>query len=43
MSDFTIRNAVERTRSEGDLFKGVLGEGIDMDKILTKTKSLFKI
>jgi bifunctional non-homologous end joining protein LigD len=34
MKDFTIRNAVERLKSTGDLFKGVLGEGIDMEKIL---------
>jgi bifunctional non-homologous end joining protein LigD len=31
---FTIRNAVARLRKEGDLFKDVLGEGIDIEKIL---------
>jgi bifunctional non-homologous end joining protein LigD len=34
MKDFTIRNAIERLKITGDLFKGVLGEGIDMEKIL---------
>jgi bifunctional non-homologous end joining protein LigD len=34
MKDFTIRNAVERLKITGDLFKGVLGEGIDMERIL---------
>lgn len=38
MSDFTIKNAVERIRSEGDLFAGVLGEGIDMAKALAKAQ-----
>jgi bifunctional non-homologous end joining protein LigD len=34
MKDFTIRNALERIKSEGDLFKPVLGKGIDMNKAL---------
>lgn len=34
MSDFTMRNAVERIKSEGDLFKPVLGKGIDLNKVL---------
>lgn len=34
MSDFTIRNAVERANSEGDLFKPVLGKGIDLKKVI---------
>ncbi|WP_345028811.1 DNA ligase D [Ravibacter arvi] len=34
MTDFTISNAEERVRSEGDLFKPVLGKGIDLKKIL---------
>lgn len=41
MRDFTIKNAVERARSEGDLFKGVLGKGIDMEKALAKAQSVF--
>src|SRR5690606_13253181 len=36
MKDYTITNAVERARAEGDLFKGTLGKGIDMEKALGK-------
>jgi bifunctional non-homologous end joining protein LigD len=34
MKDFNISNAVKRIRSEGDIFKPVLGKGIDLIKIL---------
>jgi bifunctional non-homologous end joining protein LigD len=40
MKDFTIKNAIERIQSEGDLFKGTLGKGIDMEKALGKAKDL---
>jgi bifunctional non-homologous end joining protein LigD len=30
MTQFTMKNAIERIRSEGDIFKGVLGKGIDI-------------
>lgn len=36
MKDFTIHNAVERVKSEGDIFKGCLGKGIDMEAALKK-------
>jgi len=36
MTDFTIFNAIERIKSEGDLFKPVLGKGIDLEKIVEK-------
>jgi bifunctional non-homologous end joining protein LigD len=41
MKDFTIFNAVARLKNEGDLFKGVLSKGIDLNKTLEKAKSLF--
>jgi bifunctional non-homologous end joining protein LigD len=41
MKDFTIANAVARARSEGDLFKGSLGPGIDMEKALTTAQSIY--
>jgi bifunctional non-homologous end joining protein LigD len=41
MKDFTIKNAVARLRSEGDLFKGTLGDGIDMEKAIEKAQSSF--
>jgi bifunctional non-homologous end joining protein LigD len=34
MSDFTIFNAMDRLEREGDLFAPVLGEGIDLRKIV---------
>lgn len=42
MSDFTIKNAPDRLKTEGDVFKGVLGEGIHMEKVLEKAESLFE-
>lgn len=42
MQDFTIRTAIPRLKETGDLFKGVLGKGIDMEKALQKMKSVFK-
>ena len=40
MKDFTIHNAVDRLQSVGDLFKGVLGKGIDLEKIIKKAEGL---
>lgn len=34
MSDFTIHNALERIKSEGDIFQPVLGEGISLEKVI---------
>lgn len=34
MKDFTIFNAVDRLKSEGDIFKPVLGKGINLKKVL---------
>ncbi len=36
MKDFTINNTLERIASMGDLFKPVLGKGIDLKKLLKK-------
>ncbi len=38
--DFNIRNAIARLSDQGDLFKGVLGKGIDIDKALKKLDGL---
>ncbi len=40
MQDFTIKNAVARLKKEGDLFSGVLGEGIDLEKILETVEAV---
>lgn len=34
MSDFNMKNMMERVRSEGDLFEGVMDKGIDLNKVL---------
>ena len=41
ISDFTIYNMLDRVRAEGDLFKGVLNKGIDMQKIIDKIATVF--
>nr|WP_315424411.1 DNA ligase D [uncultured Pedobacter sp.] len=41
MKDFNIFNALDRLKVEGDLFKGVLGKGIDLKKAINKAKSVF--
>ena len=39
-TDFNIHNALERIREKGDLFKPVLGKGIDMMKALERLQEL---
>jgi len=39
---FNIHNAIDRFKETGDLFQGVLGEGIDLEKTLKKAQSVFK-
>jgi bifunctional non-homologous end joining protein LigD len=41
IQDFTIFNMHERVKSEGDIFKGVLGRGIDLSKVLKKISTTF--
>lgn len=36
LKDFTIHNAIDRIQREGDLFKPVLGEGIDLEEVIGK-------
>jgi bifunctional non-homologous end joining protein LigD len=38
---FNIHNAMDRFKETGDLFKGVLGEGINLEKTLKKVQSVF--
>ena len=40
MSDFNIKNSVSRIKSEADLFKPVLGKGINMKDALKKLEAL---
>jgi bifunctional non-homologous end joining protein LigD len=39
MKQFNIFNAIDRLKKEGDLFKGVLGKGIDLEKTIKKLKA----
>jgi len=36
MADFTIKNASERIKDKGDIFKPVLGKGINLEKTLKR-------
>lgn len=42
MKDFTIFNTIDRLQKKGDLFKGVLGKGIDLKKAIQKAKQQFQ-
>lgn len=42
MKDFNIFNALDRLKVEGDIFKGVLGKGIDLKRAIAKAKSIFE-
>ncbi len=41
MKDFTIFNSVERIKEQGDIFKGVIGKGINLKQVLKKVESVF--
>jgi bifunctional non-homologous end joining protein LigD len=38
IEDFTIFNAMERVKKEGDIFKPVLGKGISLDIVVKGLK-----
>ncbi len=40
IKDFHLLNAVGRMKEQGDIFKGVIGKGINLEKVLKKIKSL---
>lgn len=41
MHDFTIHNAIDRLKETGDLFRGVLGKGIDLKKVIKKAQAAY--
>ena len=41
MTDFTIHNAFARVQERGDIFKAVLGKGIDLEKAILKAKEVY--
>jgi len=42
MTDFNIFNAMDRIKNEGDIFKPVLGKGINLQKALKQITTLYK-
>ncbi|WP_316829603.1 DNA ligase D [Pedobacter aquatilis] len=42
IKDFNIFNAVDRLKNEGDIFKAVLGKGIDLKKAIKQAKITFE-
>jgi bifunctional non-homologous end joining protein LigD len=36
IQDFTIKNAMQRIKANGDIFKPVLSKGVDLLKVLSK-------
>jgi bifunctional non-homologous end joining protein LigD len=40
ISDFTIHNILDRVKVEGDLFAGVMGKGIDLNKVIAQLSLL---
>ncbi|MEP6793009.1 MAG: DNA ligase D [Saprospiraceae bacterium] len=41
MTDFTLKNVVPMLKERGDIFKGVMGKGIDMKASLKKLEDIF--
>jgi bifunctional non-homologous end joining protein LigD len=41
LSNFTLRNMPARLQKEGDIFKGVLEKGINMEKAIKKIQTIF--
>ncbi|AYL94902.1 DNA ligase D [Mucilaginibacter celer] len=42
MKDFTIFNSIDRLKETGDLFKDVLGKGINLEEVIKKAKRVFE-
>ena len=40
--DFHIKNAVDRIKEQGDIFKGVMGKAIPLEKTLKALQTVFK-
>ena len=41
ITDFHLKNMVARLKDVGDIFKGVIGKGINMEKAIKKMESVF--
>ncbi len=42
MKDFTIHNMIARIKEQGDIFRNVLGKGIDLHKVIKKAAAVFE-
>jgi bifunctional non-homologous end joining protein LigD len=42
IKDFNLKNAIPRLKETGDLFKGVIGKGIDLPKAVRKMEVIFE-
>jgi bifunctional non-homologous end joining protein LigD len=42
MSDYTLKNVIPMLKERGDIFRGVLGKGIDMMKALKKLEEIWE-
>ncbi len=42
IKNHNLRNAIPRLKETGDIFKGVLGKGIDLNKAIKKMNSIFE-
>ena len=43
IKDHNLRNAIPRLKETGDIFKGVLGKGINMKAAIKKINSIFEM
>ena len=43
IKDHNLRSAIPRLKETGDIFKGVLGNGIDIKKTIKKMQSIFEV
>jgi bifunctional non-homologous end joining protein LigD len=43
IKDHSLKTAVARLKEVGDLFKGAIGKGINMSKVIHKMNSIFRL
>jgi bifunctional non-homologous end joining protein LigD len=43
IKDHNLKNATPRLKETGDIFKGVLGKGIDLKKVSKRMQSVFEL
>ena len=43
IKDHNLKNAIPRLKETGDIFKGVLAKGIDLNKVTKRMQSIFEL